>query len=414
MTRGRLVLLLVRNSVSTDARVLRAARTAEESLGASALVLGVATDPTLEGEQLVEGVKVIRLAPWRIPLGLPRRISRRGSPPGPGAGGAPRATASSGPSLTVSRLSLRARLSRNASGLSFALQALRIARRLRPAVVHANDWNTMWAGLVIKLVCGCRLVYDSHELWPDRNGRWESRAWLVASEALFVRVADVVMTTSPGHAQAIAARYRTQPPLVVRNIPEWVASEPSTLVHPLVLYIGGLMPGRGLDQMIDALARLPRFTLRAVGPGSEQYRSGLLHRADQVGVADRVELRAPVPPSAIREQFRDAAIGLCLIQPICRSYELSLPNKLLEYVAGGLPILASDLPVISEIVRGSRLGEVVAPNDPDAIAAGAERLLLADHRATALRGIRAFATNNTWARERELLAAVYAPALAAG
>ena len=40
-------------------------------------------------------------------------------------------------------------------------------------------------------------------------------------------------------------------------------------------------------------------------------------------------------------------MGLCLIQPICRSYELTLPNKLFEYACAGLPILASDLPVIA-------------------------------------------------------------------
>ena len=43
-----------------------------------------------------------------------------------------------------------------------------------------------------------------------------------------------------------------------------------------------------------------------------------------------------------------------LIEPVCRSYELTLPNKLFEYAAAGLPMLSSDLPVIGALVRGER------------------------------------------------------------
>jgi glycosyltransferase involved in cell wall biosynthesis len=180
----------------------------------------------------------------------------------------------------------------------------------------------------------------------------------------------------------------------------------------LVVYIGGLMPGRGLEQMISAMPRIPEIFLRAIGPGAERYRSQLEAAALSAGVADRVELRPAVPPSAIQSELAGAAIGLCLIQPICLSYDLSLPNKLLEYVAGRVPILASDVPVIAQVVRENRLGEVVLADDPEAIAAGVRRLLDPQGRESALQGIRAFAAANTWERERELLSAVYLPALA--
>jgi glycosyltransferase involved in cell wall biosynthesis len=398
-----LVLLLVRNSVSGDARVLRAARTAERSLGARALIVGVAADG-IAGEAVVDGIRVIRLRPWG------RLGSLRGRSVAPATPA--RASARPGPALAPSPPSWSARMRRRAAGLAFALQAIAIARRERPAVVHANDWNTMWAGIAIKLSCRCQLVYDSHELWPDRNGRWESRGWLIACEALFVRIADNVLTTSPGHAQAIAMRYRVSEPLVVRNIPEWVAPDGKPQHEPrLVVYIGGLMPGRGLEQMITAMPQVPQIALRAIGPGAEGYRSQLEAAADSAGVADRVELRPAVPPSEIRSQLAGAAAGLCLIQPICRSYDLSLPNKLLEYAAGGVPILASDVPVIAQVVRDNHLGEVVRPDDPESIADGVRRLLDPRGREAALQGIRAFVASNTWDRERELLAAVYRTAL---
>ncbi len=336
--------------------------------------MGVATASAPAGEARVEGVRVLRL-------------KTRGLAP-------------------------VARLRRAVSGASFAWQALALARRTRPVLVHANDWNTMWCGVAIKLTCGARLVYDSHELWADRNGRWEWRPWLVASEALFVRVADAVLTASPGYAEALAHRYRVARPTVVRNIPNvpsTTASEPGQ--PPCVVYVGGLMPGRGLEQTIDALALTQSIRLRMVGPGSAGYRTSLLERAQAAGVKGRVTLEPPVPPAYVPALLGSAMAGLCLIQPLCRSYELTLPNKLFEYAAAGVPVLASDLPVIAAVVRGNGLGEVVPHDDPPRIAAGLERLREPTRWSDAARCSRTFAQANDWRGESGALAAVYTSAV---
>jgi glycosyltransferase involved in cell wall biosynthesis len=416
-------LLLVRNGVDHDARVLRAARVAERALPGTALVLGVATDTAPAGAAVVEGVQVLRL-PARTP-GL-RRLALRlkgnaanGSAPARDAG-----RTAAAPALT-----LAGRAGRILSGLSFSRQALAVAYQTRPRLVHANDWNTMWTGLAIKLAYGARLVYDSHELWPDRNGRWEWRPWLLAGEALFVRAADEVITSSPGYADALAGRYRVPRPLVVRNIPEYRSSEPAlppqvpaptrdsaaaTLTRlarpvspPRVVYVGGLMPGRGLEQMIDSLAFLPGVRLYAIGPGSRRFRMDLLLRARAAGVEERVVLRAPVAPGEVQGVLAGAAAGLCLIQPICRSYELSLPNKLFEYAAAGVPVLASDAPVIAAVVRTHGLGQVVATDQPRAIATSVERLLAPESWRLASERARAFASGNGWPGEAGELAGVY-------
>jgi glycosyltransferase involved in cell wall biosynthesis len=316
-----------------------------------------------------------------------------------------------------------ARARRIFGGVSFALQALSLARELKPALVHANDWNTMWSGLAIKLVCGSRLVYDSHELWADRNGRWEWRTWLIASEALFVRVADEVLTSSPGYAEALATRYRIRRPEVVRNIPE---HRPSDHAQPVkehstsngqapqphrVVYVGGLMPGRGLEQMIDALAFAPNVHLHAIGPGAEGYRAGLLTRARSLGVERRIELCAPVAPAQVPAALAGAAAGLCLIQPICRSYELCLPNKLFEYAAAGVPVLASEVSVIAETVRAHGLGAVAPASEPRAIAASLVRLLEPDGWRLAAERTRQFASVHNWRQEADTLRGLYERAL---
>jgi glycosyltransferase involved in cell wall biosynthesis len=168
------------------------------------------------------------------------------------------------------------------------------------------------------------------------------------------------------------------------------------------------MPGRGLERAIDALRYAPEFRLRVIGPGSPRYRDQLLEAAHAAGVADRVELSGAVATDDVAATTAGSAAGLCLIEPICRSYELSLPNKLFEYAAAAVPVIASDMPEIARVVRAAGTGEVVAVEDSRSIA---EALRSVSEPATYSRfSARAseFAAANPWPSESVKLAEVYA------
>src|SRR4029077_33144 len=155
------------------------------------------------------------------------------------------------------------------------------------------------------------------------------------------------------------------------DVPAAAAHEPRQ--PPCAVYVGGLMPGRGLEQTIDALALTDTIRVRMIGPGAASYRAPLQERARAAGVLARVQIEPAVPPAYVPALLGEAMAGLCLIQPVCRSYELTLPNKLFEYAAAGVPVLASDMPVIAAVVRGNGLGEVVPHDDAAGIAAGPAR-----------------------------------------
>ena len=266
----------------------------------------------------------------------------------------------------------------------------------------------MWVGVAARLT-GAHVVYDAHELWPDRNGRPEARPWLLAAEALFVRAADEVVTASPGYAEVLAHRYRIPRPRVVRNIPAGApVPGPPRDGGPTLVYAGGLIGGRGLEEAIAALALLPGVRLRLIGPGTEARRAALRALAEAAGAGDRLELLGPVPHDRLVAALAGADAGLCLIQPVCRSYELTLPNKLFEYAAAGLPVLATDLPVIGRVVREHGLGELAAPGSAVAVAEAARRLLAPERNLAARRAAEAFAREHTWERERGVLAEAYA------
>jgi glycosyltransferase involved in cell wall biosynthesis/SAM-dependent methyltransferase len=392
--------------------VLREAATLRE-LGSEVLVAGVVSTEERERTLDLDGTRVVRLDPLAALKGaFGRRRVRAASAPGP-AGGVETAAPADAPAAEPAAppaAGIRTRLRRLTVTGAYYLQGARLAWRTSPALVHANDYNTMWIAIAAKLLRGSSVVYDCHELWADRNGRPEWRPWLVACEALFVRVADATITTSPGYADAIARRYRVPRPTVVRNIParrRMQAHEEPPRDQPVVMYVGGLMPGRGLEQSIRALTRAPELRLRLLGPGGERYRASLQRCAEQAGVAGRVELRAAVPPGELLDAIAGADVGLMLIEPVCRSYELTLPNKLFEYAAAGVPILASDLPVIGAVVRSEAIGEVVHVDDARKIGQAMRALAEPARNRSVRERVRAFAARETWERERAVLADVY-------
>ncbi len=125
------------------------------------------------------------------------------------------------------------------------------------------------------------------------------------------------------------------------------------------LYVGELRAAKGLDTLIEALARIgapsrpaPRLTL--VGSGPEEARLAAL--AQEFGVADRIRLPGPMP-------FRAAVkLGRVLVVP---SRVESLPYVVLEAAAAGVPIVATDVGGIREIFGPfrDRLGPADDPAD---------------------------------------------------
>jgi glycosyltransferase involved in cell wall biosynthesis len=427
--------VIVRGPVDHDSRVLRVAR-ALRGLGFDATVLGVVSFGQRSQVNEREGVPVRRLGPSsRLAWAIYRQISflsptRR---PGadPGLGGRPPAAGRMPARAARRAASLGRRALRWGATLAYYRSAIAAVRQIRPALVHCCDYNTMWVGAAARLLCGSAVVYDSHELWPDRNQRVEPRAWLMAGEWLLTRVAHRVTTTSPAHAEVMARRYRIPSPVTVRNIPEGTGPDRRPLgttaagasgdgrrarrpdPSPLVVYVGGLQPNRGLEQAIEAVARIDGARLRLLGPGAPTYRSELEQLARAERVDDRVEFSPPVAPAEVVPAVRDADLGLALFQPTCLSHRLVLPNKLFEYTLAGLPVLGSDLPMISAFISEHRLGATVDPGDAEAIAAKIRELIEPEANARLRAAAERAAATIDWERERELLEDVYADALAA-
>jgi glycosyltransferase involved in cell wall biosynthesis len=116
-----------------------------------------------------------------------------------------------------------------------------------------------------------------------------------------------------------------------------------------------------------------------------------------------------VPAEAVADVLAGAAVGWLPFQPTPNNAR-AIPLKLLEYMAAGLPVVASDVGVSAAIVRREGCGLVVPPDDPEAHARALARLLSDADAARTLggRGRRAVAARYTWEAEAKRLLELYA------
>ena len=124
--------------------------------------------------------------------------------------------------------------------------------------------------------------------------------------------------------------------------------------------VGGLIPRKGHDLTIAALAQLPGWSLLIAGDGPE--RRALAALAQRLGVAGRVRLLGPVPHGELPRIYGAADLS------ILSSAREGWANVLLESMACGTPAVASPIPGNDEVVQGGASGVIAAARTADAIA----------------------------------------------
>ena len=192
-------------------------------------------------------------------------------------------------------------------------------------------------------------------------------------------VADWVRrrTADVPDAEAVAARVHTVPNGVsVRRI----QPQPADPERVVVTFVGTLKPWHGVADLITAaaLAR-QRWSLRIIGDGPEM--ETLRAQAERLGV--EADFRGAVAPEEIPTHMAGSAIGVAPYPDLGGlEQQYFSPMKVLEYLAAGLAVVASDVGQIPQLLKeGSQLqGVLVAPSDPTALAAALDDLAASPQR----------------------------------
>lgn len=227
------------------------------------------------------------------------------------------------------------------------------------------------------------LIYDARELYSSvaaLQDRGLMQQFWSRVEGHYGKRAHTVLTVNDSIATILRKRFSDV--RVLRNLPDFPLPAASQKLREvlripserrILLSQGGLQRGRGALLLVDAMGALTDCHLVFLGDG--EMRGEIEAAAAIKGVDDRVSVLSAVPSTELPQWTASADIGLCLIENLGRSYHLSLPNKLFEYIACGVPVVGSDFPEIGPVLRDSGAGLAVNPADPQLLVRAIRTLL---------------------------------------
>jgi glycosyltransferase involved in cell wall biosynthesis len=261
-------------------------------------------------------------------------------------------------------------------------------------VYHFHDPELVPLAMALRL-CGRKVVFDAHEPLPAQilAKPWipaRLRPVVAAATGLLVRLAGrgvtAVVAASPLVEGVYAGARRL---VVVNNFPILPGDDPTVLAGESagppqeipydrrprgIVYVGGLSDLRGLSAMLD-VARIAgtrhgeRLTL--IGTFMPSELEARLAEPELAGLIDYVGTQ---PPERVRELLGESRVGLILqIGP--EAYKRNLPTKMFEYMAEGMPVVASHFPLWKQILDDAEAGVTVDPEDGRAAAEAVSRLL---------------------------------------
>lgn len=299
--------------------------------------------------------------------------------------------------------------SRRERMISSARTACKTAAELHADVYHLHDPELLPYANKLKRL-GAKVVFDSHE---DVAGQIMEKDWIPlflrrlvsrayhSYESYVVRSLDAVVTATPH----IAEQFKNRAKLVVavNNFPvldDIVFQERSFTERPrTVCFTGRVSDIRGGLVMLKAMEGVDG-TLAIAGPCETDLSLAL--------EGSSIEYLGTLPHERVNGIYAGSRAGVILYQPAENHCE-SQPNKLFEYMAAGLPVIASNFPLWREVVEGSGCGICVPPYDAESAGEAIASLIGDPERAQRMgrRGRKAVEERYNWEREKEALIDLY-------
>jgi glycosyltransferase involved in cell wall biosynthesis len=214
-------------------------------------------------------------------------------------------------------------------------------------------------------------VWDVHE---DTAAALSTKPWLPRllrpAAALAIRAAEhgaerrVHLILAE---QGYVPRFRRPHPVVPNTtyVPETVPPPTPPGQHQRVVYVGHLSPDRGVGEMVKlaGLLRPHGITVELIGPADARARS-LIEPAQATGL---IRWAGFVPNDQAMREVDGALAGLSLLQDE-PNFRHSLPTKVVEYMARGVPVVTTPLPAAAELTTRHECGFVVPFGDARAAA----------------------------------------------
>ena len=282
-------------------------------------------------------------------------------------------------------------------------------------IYHFHDPELLPYGLKLRRK-GKIVIYDAHEDLPKQvmDKPWIPKFLRGAVSGIISRYEGYVAKRLSGVisvTETICERFKKVNPTV-----EMVANYP--LLHEVkelqelerakvpgqICYVGNLFPKRGVLELVDALNYSTAELVLAGKFSTTEFERKV---SENTGWK-KVNYLGHVDRKRVIEILGSSQIGLVTLHPTL-SYKESLPIKMFEYMAAGIPVIASDFPLWRSIIDKENCGLCVDPMNPRAIGAAIDELISDPSKAEKMgkNGYEAFKMRYNWGVEQEKLVRFY-------
>jgi len=288
----------------------------------------------------------------------------------------------------------------------------------RPAeLLVSNDLDTLLPNYLVHKLKRMPLVYDSHEYFtatPELVNRPNvQRIWKWIEKSIVPKLKDCI-TVNASIAGLFEKEYKI-PFRVVRNIP----NAPAHTLTPsreelnlpadkkIVLLQGsGINIQRGAEEAVEAMQYLDNVLLLIVGGGD--VLPLLKQKVNELNLQEKVKFVSRQTPENLAGYTRNADLGLTIDKDTNINYRFSLPNKLFDYIHAGVPVLATPLVELKNIIQQYNIGAFIENHDPVHIASTIKNLLenekrLAEYKMNTAKA----AADLNWETEKKVLFEIF-------
>jgi len=218
---------------------------------------------------------------------------------------------------TIKRLKLKSKSWTNNSivqvfkYLEFLFNALSAIKREKPIICHGHDPSGLFVAFLAKVLWNCKLIYDSHELWGHTSHmkNYNKILYKVGGyfEKYIIKISDIVITVNKSIADILKQTTGKESITIIRNISEInmvnLKLNRSHLNLPnskyILIYIGSLAQGRGVDRLIECMINVHKEIGLAIIGGEQKYHDDYNRLIERNSLNGRIRLLPAVSPNKV-------------------------------------------------------------------------------------------------------------------
>jgi glycosyltransferase involved in cell wall biosynthesis len=262
--------------------------------------------------------------------------------------------------------------------LSFNMRLFFMLLFSKVDVLFANDLDTLLPNYLISKIKNIPLIYDSHEIFCEvpelQTNTTKKKIWELL-EGFIVPKLKYCITVNESIANYFTNKYKV-PFVFVRNIPNYKKilnlKSRTDLNLPLgkkivILQGAGINIQRGAEELVESFKYLDdNYLLLIIGSGD--VISTLKENASKLQLQNKIRFIDKIPALQLRHYTANSNLGVTIDKDTNLNYHFSLPNKVFDYMHAGIPILATKLPEIENLISKYQIGVFIENHDSKHIA----------------------------------------------